>query len=621
MMNPFLQSGNAVTRRLGSLNEFLLGNPKRSSPVAFKRPLYDGFGIEGNDALDDLDNTINYELDQFRSGKVWLYGVVDTQTKVLRRGLVIEDHLLSCAHPAPSPAFTHTSPRKTHRLQALCTALDTDALPRKLFINNVWAESKTGLKYATINPATEEVICEVSEAGEADVAAAVAAAKAALEGSWRAAGPYARSKLLWKLADLIERDVELLAALESLDNGKPFLESSTVDLPLVIQCFRYYAGAADKLHGNTVTLGGPLVDETFTAYTLHEPVGVVGQIIPWNFPLLMAAWKLGPALAVGCTVVLKLAEQTPLTGLYLGKLIKEAGFPPGVVNILSGFGDKATDGSIGAGLALLRHPDVNKVAFTGSSSVGRIVMRECAKDFKRVTLELGGKSPNIIFPDADLDGAVAGALISQFFNQGQVCCAGSRTFVHEDIYEEFIDRLQKATKARQKLGDPLHPETTQGPQVSLEQFNQVMNYIEVGKKEGAKCLFGGERQQGSKGYFIQPTAFVDVQDGMRIWTEEIFGPVMAIAKFRTMDEAISRANYTVYGLAAAVWTKDLGTAQYMQRRLRAGTVWINCYNVFDANMAFGGYKSSGIGRELAQYALENYTEVKQVCVKSAPRFK
>eukprot|EP00667_Euglena_gracilis_P005536 EG_transcript_5575 len=543
------------------------------------------------------------------------------------RGLFTQRVLLERSNSAEARAAYpklevqyHPDHHQTHHLQTLSIAIDTDALPRKLFINNEWVESKTGLKYANINPATEEVICEVAEAGEADVAAAVAAAKAAFETSWGKVGPYTRSKLLWKLADLIERDLNLFAALESLDNGKPFLESSNADIPLVIQCFRYYAGAADKLHGNTVDVGGPLVDESFTAYTIHEPVGVVGQIIPWNFPLLMAAWKLGPALATGCTVVLKLAEQTPLTGLYLGKLIKEAGFPPGVVNILSGFGEKATDGSMGAGLALLRHPDVNKIAFTGSSAVGRIIMKECAEQFKRVTLELGGKSPNIIFPDADLDAAVSGTLVSQFFNQGQVCCAGSRTFVHEDIYEDFIDKLQTAAKLRQKLGDPLHPETTQGPQVSQEQFNQVMNYIEVGKKEGAKCLFGGKRE-GSRGYFIQPTAFVDVKDNMRIWNEEIFGPVMAITKFRTIDEAVAKANNTMYGLAAAVWTKDMGTAQYVQKRLRAGTVWINCYNVFDANLAFGGYKSSGIGRELGQYALENYTEVKQVCMKSAPLYK
>ena len=498
--------------------------------------------------------------------------------------------------------------------------IDVAALPKQLFINGEFVDAKNGLKYPNINPATEEIICEVSEAGEADVSAAVTAAKAAFEGGWSKVGPYARSKLLWKLADLIEENLDFVATLESLDNGKPFCESSTADIPLVIQCFRYYAGAADKLHGNTVEVGGPLVDDSFSAYTLHEPIGVVGQIIPWNFPLLMAAWKLGPALAVGCTVVLKLAEQTPLTGLYLGSLIKKAGFPPGVVNILSGFGAVATDGSMGAGLAILRNPDVHKVAFTGSSKVGRVIMRECANTFKRLTLELGGKSPNIIFPDADLDAAVAGALVSQFFNQGQVCCAGSRTFVHEDIYDVFLEKLMTAAKERQRLGNPLAPETTQGPQVSLEQFNQVMNYIELGKSEGAKCLFGGARE-GSKGYFVQPTAFVDVKNDMRIWNEEIFGPVMSIAKFSTIDEVVERANDTSFGLASAIWTKDLGTAQYVQKKLRAGIVWINCYSVFDANLAFGGYKSSGIGRELAQYALENYTEVKQVCMKSAPSFK
>lgn len=498
--------------------------------------------------------------------------------------------------------------------------IDIGALPKQLFINNKWVNSSSGLSFPTINPACEEVICRVQEAGKADVDAAVASAKAAFEGEWSSVGPYMRSKLLWKLADLVEAKREFLASLESLDNGKPFSEAFHVDLPLMVQCLRYYAGCADKLHGKTLEVGGPMTDKSFTAYTIHEPVGVVGQIIPWNFPLLMAAWKLGPALAVGCTVVLKLAEQTPLTGLYLAGLIKEAGFPPGVVNVLSGWGDKATDGSLGAGLALVRHPDVNKIAFTGSSAVGRIIMQECAATFKRVTLELGGKSPNIIFPDADLDAAVAGALVSQFFNQGQVCCAGSRTFVHEDIYDAYITKLTAAAKEKQKLGDPMASTTTQGPQVSLEQFNQVLNFIESGKKEGATCLFGGGRE-GAKGFFVQPTAFVDVKESMQIWNEEIFGPVMAVMKFRTMEEVLAKANHTPYGLAAAVWTKDIGTAQHMQRCLKAGTVWINCYNVFDANMAFGGYKGSGIGRELGEYALHNYTEVKQVCMKSSPAFQ
>jgi len=467
--------------------------------------------------------------------------------------------------------------------------IDVATLPKQLFINNEWVDAKSGVRFPTVNPATEEVICEVAEAGAADVDAAVAAATAAFD-PWRSAGQYTRSKVLWRLGDLVEKHADILASLETLDNGKPFSESRGADLPLIVQCFHYYAGWADKQHGKTLSTGGPVTDhDSYTAYTLHEPVGVVGQIIPWNFPLLMAAWKLGPALAVGCTVVLKLAEQTPLTGLYLGQLIKEAGFPPGVVNILSGWGDKGTDGSIGAGLALVRHPGVQKIAFTGSLAVGRIIMVEAAATMKRITLELGGKSPNIIFPDADLDAAVAGALVSQFFNQGQVCCAGSRTFVHEAIYDAYIAKLIEGAKQRQRVGDPFHEATTQGPQVSLEQFNQVLKYIEIGKSEGAKCLFGGARE-GTKGYFVQPTAFVDVKDHMTIWNEEIFGPVMSIQKFSTVDEVIAKANDTIYGLASAVWTNDIGTAQYVQRRLKAGTIWINCYNVFDASMTFGGYK-------------------------------
>lgn len=499
--------------------------------------------------------------------------------------------------------------------------IDVKGLPKQLFINNKFVDAKSKRTYPVINPSTEEVICEVAEAGAADVDDAVAAARAAFEtGEWSKTGPYERSKLLWRLADLIEKKADYFASLESLDNGKPYAESSAADIPLVVQCFRYYGGAADKLTGKTLELGGPLVDSSFTAYTLHEPVGVIGQIVPWNFPLLMVAWKLGPALATGCSVVLKLAEQTPLSGLLLCELLVEAGYPPGAVNILSGWGDVTTDGQLGPGLALVRHKDVDKIAFTGSGAVGKEIAKEAAQTFKRVSLELGGKSPMIVFPDADLDAAVAGALVSQFFNQGQVCTAGSRTFVHEDIYDDYMKKLLVAAKEGRKIGNPLEEGTTQGPQVSQEQFDRVMGYIDLGKKEGATCALGGERE-GTKGYFVQPTIFTDVKEDMTIWKEEIFGPVMAVTKFKTIDEVIEKANKTDFGLAAAVWTNDIGTAQITQKRLRAGTVWINCYNVFDANMAFGGFKSSGIGRELGEYALSMYTEVKQICMKSKPVFK
>jgi aldehyde dehydrogenase (NAD+) len=411
-----------------------------------------------------------------------------------------------------------------------------------------------------------------------------------------------RGKLLNRLADLIEKHADDLARLESLDNGKPVKVARAADLALTIACYRYYAGWADKIQGKTIPIAGD-----YFCYTRHEPVGVVGQIIPWNFPLLMQAWKLGPALAAGNTVVMKPAEQTPLTALRIGELIVEAGFPAGVVNLLPGYGPTA-------GGAIARHMDVDKVAFTGSTEVGHLIMEAAAKtNLKRVTLELGGKSPNIIFADADMEAAVEGSHFALFFNQGQCCCAGSRAFVEEKVYDEFVERSTARARKR-TVGDPFDTKTEQGPQVNDEQFDKVMSYIESGKKEGAKLMCGGERV-GDRGYFVAPTVFADVRDDMKIAEEEIFGPVMSIIKFRDMDELVDRANKTMYGLAAGVWTRDISKAHSVANSVRAGTVWVNCYDVFDAGAPFGGFKQSGIGRELGEYGLQQYTEIKTVTVK------
>jgi aldehyde dehydrogenase (NAD+) len=471
-----------------------------------------------------------------------------------------------------------------------------------LFIGGRWQDSASGKTFPTINPATGETICQVAEGDKADIDLAVQAARRAFEdGPWPRTSAADRGRLLNKLADLIEANIEELAALESLDNGKPYRDALTADLPLTIKCYRYYAGWADKNHGKTIPVEG-----NYFCYTRHEPVGVVGQIIPWNFPLLMQAWKWGPALACGNTVVLKPAEQTPLTALRLAELAQDAGFPDGVVNVAPGYGPTA-------GAALSGHMDVDKVAFTGEGTTGQIIMEAAARsNLKRVSLELGGKSPNVVFADADLDAAVEGAYFGLFFNQGQCCCAGSRLFVEERVYDAFIERLVKKAKT-QKVGDPFDPETTQGPQVSQEQFDRIMGYIDSGKKEGAQLLTGGKRI-GGKGFFIEPTVFAGVKDEMKIAREEIFGPVMNVLKFQNVDEVIARGNRTFYGLAAAVWTRDIAKAHRLANGLRAGTVWINCYDVFDAAAPFGGFKMSGIGRELGEYALGLYTEVKTVYV-------
>ena len=473
---------------------------------------------------------------------------------------------------------------------------------QKLFINGKWVNSISGKTFATLNPATGQEICQVAEADSADVDLAVKAARKAFEsGPWKKMSAAERGRRINKLADLMEKNLPELAALESLDNGKPLRDSLNADLPLSIKAYRYYAGWCDKTHGKTIPVEGE-----YFCYTKHEPVGVVGQIIPWNFPLLMTAWKWAPALATGCTIVLKPAEQTPLTALRMAELAQEADIPDGVINVVPGFGPTA-------GAAITSHMDIDKVAFTGEGSTGQLVMQAAAKsNLKRVSLELGGKSPNVVFADADLDAAVEGAYFGLFFNQGQCCCAGSRLFVEENIHDAFVEKLVARAK-KQRVGDPFDMATTQGPQISQEQCDRIMGYIDVGVSEGANLLSGGKRV-GSKGYFIQPTIFSGVKDNMRIAKEEIFGPVMNILKFKDVDEVVQRGNKTFYGLAAAIWTKDITKAHRLANNLRAGTVWVNCYDVFDAAAPFGGFKMSGIGRELGEYALSLYTEVKTVYI-------
>ncbi|XP_078540206.1 retinaldehyde dehydrogenase 3 [Lissotriton helveticus] len=474
----------------------------------------------------------------------------------------------------------------------------------KIFINNEWHESMSGKRFPTHNPSTGEKICDVEEGDKPDVEKAVKAARTAFQkGSpWRQMDAVSRGRMLHKLADLIERDRVILATLETMDTGKPFLHAFLIDLEGCIKTMRYYAGWADKIQGRTIP-----IDNSFVCFTMHEPIGVCGAITPWNFPLLMLIWKVAPALCCGNTIVIKPAEQTPLTSLYLGSLIKEAGFPPGVVNIVPGYGHTA-------GAAISSHPDIDKVAFTGSTEVGKLVKEAASKsNLKRVTLELGGKNPCIVFADSDLEQAVECAHQGAFFNQGQCCTAASRVFVEEKIYHEFVKRSVDFAKKR-LLGDPLDAKTEQGPQIDKAQFDKVLELIESGKREGAKLECGGSALT-ERGLFIKPTVFSEVTDGMRIAREEIFGPVQSILKFKSIEEVIKRANSTEYGLTAAVFTKSLDKAMTIASSMQSGTVWINCYNALHAQAPFGGFKMSGNGRELGEYCLAEYTEVKTVTIK------
>ncbi|KAI0142996.1 aldehyde dehydrogenase [Xylariaceae sp. FL1272] len=473
--------------------------------------------------------------------------------------------------------------------------------PTGLFINNEWVDGVDKKTFEVINPTNEEVICSVAEATEKDIDIAVAAARKAFEGEWRTTTPQQRGIYLTRLADLVEKNLDLLASVESLDNGKS-ITMARGDISAVANCTRYYGGWADKIHGKTIDCNA----ESFH-YTKAEPIGVCGQIIPWNFPLLMLAWKIGPALATGNTVVLKSAEQTPLSALVFANLVKEAGFPAGVLNIVSGFGKVA-------GAALSAHMDVDKIAFTGSTVVGRAIMKAAASsNLKKVTLELGGKSPNIVFNDADIEQAISWVNFGIYYNHGQCCCAGSRIYVQDGIYDKFVEAF-KARAAKNAVGDPFDDNTFQGPQVSQLQYDRIMGYIEEGKKAGAKVETGGSRH-GDKGYFIQPTIFSNVTADMKIMKEEIFGPVCAIAKFSSEDEVIKLANDSTYGLAAAVHTNDLNTSIRVSNALKAGTVWVNCYNLIHHQIPFGGFKESGIGRELGEAALSNYTQNKSVAIR------
>ncbi|KAI8147978.1 aldehyde dehydrogenase domain-containing protein [Fennellomyces sp. T-0311] len=465
-----------------------------------------------------------------------------------------------------------------------------------LFINNEFVEGASTID--VINPTTGEKICAVQAAEEAQVNAAVDAAEKAYKDVWSKTSARERARLMNKLADLIDANVDEIAKIETLDNGKGIAFSRGYDIPQVAITLRYFAGFADKLHGKVIETEGKL------SYTRHEPIGVCAAIIPWNFPLMMAGWKLGPALTTGNVVVLKTSELTPLSALKLAELVKEAGFPPGVINIITGYGAVAGD-------KLARHPKVGKVAFTGSTAVGRLIMKASAEtNLKKVTLELGGKSPNIIFNDADIDQAVKWAHKGIFFNHGQCCCAGSRVYVQEGIYDKFLERF-KAYTAETKVGDPFDEDTFQGPQISQVQYDRIMGYIKAGKEEGATCYMGGSRF-GDKGYFIEPTVFTDVKENMKIMQEEIFGPVVAVSKFKDIDDVIEKAHDTTYGLAAAVFTTNITQAVTVANKLEAGTVWVNCYNELDYNTPFGGYKQSGIGRENGEYALDNYVQIKAV---------
>ena len=474
----------------------------------------------------------------------------------------------------------------------------------QLFIDGKWRAPATGQTYATINPATEEESAQVAKGDERDVDAAVTAARKAFEtGPWSKMPAAERARLVWKLGDLIMANLDEMARLESLCTGKTLFDSGKVEIPFAAEVFLYYAGWATKIHGDTLGLR----EGAFT-FTLRQPVGVVGAIVPWNFPFLLSSWKIAPALAAGNTVVLKPASLTPLTALKFAELCQEAGLPEGVLNVVTGPGSAV-------GMALVRHPGVDKIAFTGSTEVGKQIMREAAGSLKRVSLELGGKSPNIVFADADMDAAVKGALTGIFYNKGEVCAAGSRLFVEERVHENFVGQLAERVKGL-KVGDPMDKSTRMGPVVSKAQMETVLGYIESGKQEGARLVAGGGRAKvgNGKGYFIEPTIFDGVSNRMKIAREEIFGPVLSVIPFRSVEDGIAEGNETTYGLAAAVWTRDVAKALRAARAIRAGTVWVNAYNLYDAALPFGGFKESGFGRELGAAGMDAYTEVKSVWV-------
>jgi aldehyde dehydrogenase (NAD+) len=473
--------------------------------------------------------------------------------------------------------------------------------PTQLLIGGKFQDARSGKTFPSMNPATEEVLARVAEADEPDIDAAVKSARTAFEHkSWRAMPARERSKLLWKTGDLIMKCADELALTETMDNGKPIFESRNVDIPAAAETFYYYAGWCTKIEGETIPVPG-----NFLNYTLREPFGVCGIITPWNFPLLMVAWKLAPALACGNTAVVKIAEETPLTGLWLGQLCQEAGFPDGVVNIVPGYGETA-------GRALVAHPDVDKISFTGSTLVGKEVMRTAADTLKKVSLELGGKSPNIVFADANIDAAVKGAFNGIFYGKGEVCNAGSRLFVEKRIHDELMGKLIERTR-KLEPGDPLNPKTRLGALVSAAQMDKVLGYMELGRKEGANPVVPGGRS-GNQGYFVKPAIFDSVAPDMQIAQEEIFGPVLSVLSFENEEELVEKANSTIYGLAAAVWTRDIAKAHKLAQRLQAGTVWINAYNMTATESPFGGYKQSGFGRELGRYGIDLYTQIKSVWV-------
>lgn len=478
--------------------------------------------------------------------------------------------------------------------------------PHRLLIGGEWIDSASGKQFTSFDPATGDALVDVAEGDAADIDAAVRAARTAFdEGPWPSMSPSQRGRLVWKLGDLILEHLEELAQLESVDNGKSAVIAGAADVPLAADMFHYMAGWATKIEGKTTPLSVPYTPGAqYLAYTVREPVGVVGQIIPWNFPLLMAAWKLAPALAAGNTIVLKPAEQTPLTALRLAELCLEAGFPPGVINVVTGYGETA-------GAALAAHPDVDKVAFTGSTEVGKLIVQAAAGNLKKVSLELGGKSPNVVFADADLDLAIPGAANSVFFNHGQACTAAARLFVEDRIFDEVVAGIAEAARGI-KLGPGMSPDTQMGPLVSQEQLDRVCGYLESGLTEGATAVAGGNRH-GDSGYFVEPTLLVNTRPDMKVVREEIFGPVVTAIPFSADDLVTKAANDTPYGLAAGIWTSDHAKAHRLARDLRAGTVWINCYNIFDASLPFGGYKQSGWGREMGIEVLEHYTEVKSIC--------